>query len=123
MLSRLVLTTAATFALVLARLAGFVVSSPFPGAHVGRTQRAGLVGALAWGATMFAPSASAPTELGYTLIAAVVVEVACGLLIGIAFRLVFMAAEVTGQMLSQAVGLSTASILNPTVEAQDVILA
>jgi flagellar biosynthetic protein FliR len=123
MLERLALTYAATFALVLSRIAGFVVVSPFPGANVGRTQRVGLVFGLAWVATLYAPAAAAPREIALPLLFAAVQELACGLVIGLAFRFLFMAAEVAGQLLSQAVGLSSATTLNPTLGAQDMILS
>jgi flagellar biosynthesis protein FliR len=123
MFERLVATSAVAFALIVARLAGFIVSSPFPGANVGKTQRVGLVMALALVVTAYAPTGSAPSSLDVDLVPAALRELGCGLVLGIGFRFVFMAAEVAGQLLSQAVGLSSASMLNPTIEAQDVILA
>jgi flagellar biosynthetic protein FliR len=117
------LNYAATWALVGARISGFVVVSPFPGAHVATTQRIGLVAALAWVASTFAPSDAVPSELGLPLVASAVTELGCGLVIGLAFRFLFLAAEVSGQLLSEAIGLSAASVLNPTIDAQDAILA
>src|SRR5262249_30108443 len=54
------MTQAAAFGLILSRLAGFVVASPFPGNHVGATQRVGLVVVLAWVTSLFAPTSAAP---------------------------------------------------------------
>ncbi len=123
MFQHLALSYAAMWALVGARISGFVVVSPFPGANVGTTPRIGLVAALSWAASLFAPADAVPHEIGLPLLVAVACELGCGLLIGIAFRFVFMAAEVSGQLLSEGIGLSTASILNPTIEAQDAIFA
>jgi flagellar biosynthetic protein FliR len=122
MLETIVLGQAITWVLVGSRIAGFVVGSPFPGANVPPMQRVGLVAGLAWVASMFATSAHAPRELGLALFGATALEFACGVAIGLTFRLIFLAADITGQLLSQAVGLSSASILNPTLEAQDTVL-
>src|SRR4051812_27252183 len=110
------------FSLVVSRLAGFIVVSPFPGNHVGATQRVGLVAVLAWVASLFAPTLAAPQEIGARLLAASVAELLFGVAMGFAFRLVFAAAEVLGQVLSQAVGLSTAAVLNPALDSQDTPL-
>jgi flagellar biosynthetic protein FliR len=50
-------------------------------------------------------------------------EVGVGLVIGIAFRMLFFAGEVLGQVVSQAIGLSSPSVLNPTIESEDAIMA
>jgi flagellar biosynthetic protein FliR len=121
-LEDIVLGYAATWALVASRVAGFVVTSPFPGSNVPTTQRVGLVAVLTWIVTSFASIHSAPQGLGPALVAGAAVELGTGLVMGLAFRFVFMAAEVAGQLLSQAVGLSSVSVLNPTVGAQDAIL-
>ena len=114
---------AIAWALVAVRLAGFVVGSPFPGAYVSNTQRVGLVVVLAWAASMFAPSSDLPTELGLNAAGAAAGAVAGGVAIGIAFRMLFMAADTVGQVLAEATGLSSASVMNPTVEAEDTIMS
>jgi flagellar biosynthesis protein FliR len=123
MLNALILGYAATFTLMVSRITGFVVGSPFPGDHVSATQRVGLVAGLAWVATMFAPMSSIPREIGPRLAAASILELGCGLVIGLAFRFIMTAAEVAGQVLAHAVGLSSPSVLNPTLDAQDSILS
>jgi flagellar biosynthetic protein FliR len=123
MLNTLILTYAAMFTLMVSRISGFVVTSPFPGAHVSGTQRVGLVAGLAFAASMIAPMSNVPHEIGTRLVGAAALELGCGLVIGFAFRFVMTAAEVAGQVLSQAVGLSSPSILNPTVETQDSVLS
>jgi flagellar biosynthetic protein FliR len=122
-LSRLIMANAALFALVATRIAGFVVVSPFPGQNVSRTQRAGLVVVLAWVATSFAPALGAPQEFDLELAARAALELGCGLIVGIAFRLVFAAAEVLGSVLGQMTGLGAPSILNPTLDAVETPVA
>lgn len=121
-LSTLLLSSASLFALVASRITGFVVVSPFPGQNVGVTQRISLVLALAWIATTFAPAAQVPHALDLSLAGRAVLEIACGLVIGCAFRLVFSAAEVLGAVLGQATGLGSATVLNPTIGAPDTAI-
>jgi flagellar biosynthetic protein FliR len=123
MLEALLLSRSLGFALVVARIAGFVLTSPFPGAHVSLTQRVGLVATLSWLVSGFVPTTSVPRSLNLDLFLHVGIEVGTGLAIGVAFRLLFFAGEVLGQVVSQAVGLSSPSVLNPTIENEDAILA
>jgi flagellar biosynthetic protein FliR len=113
---------AAAFALVMSRLSGFVVVSPFPGNNVPAMQRVGLVVVLAWVTSLFAPTAAVPADLGMHLIMSAMLELGCGLAIGFAFRLVFSASEVLGAVLSQATGLSAATVLNPASDSHDSAL-
>jgi flagellar biosynthetic protein FliR len=112
---------ALSFGLVFSRVAGFVAASPFPGNNVAVSQRVGLTVVLAWLAATVVP-APALTLDGRCVLGALL-EVGCGVTMGLAFRFVFAAAEVLGQNLSQATGLSTPSVLNPTLETQDAPLA
>jgi flagellar biosynthetic protein FliR len=123
MLESLVASQAAGFALVLARIAGFVVVSPFPGANVSSTQRVGLVAVLAWIASSFAPVSHAPHEIGLPLALAAALEIGCGVVIGAAFRFLILAADFLGQVLSHAIGLSMASVLNPLQGDQDTVVS
>ncbi len=123
LLERLLLTNAATYALVVARLSGFVVVSPFPGNQVTRTARVTLVAVLAWICASFAPTVNAPTTLDLALALVVCRELAIGLIVGLTFQAVFWVAEITGQIASQAVGLSQPSTLNPTLGTQDMVLS
>jgi flagellar biosynthetic protein FliR len=113
---------AALFALVASRIIGFVVVSPFPGQHVGRTQRASLVVALAWIVSSFAPGPPAHAELDLALAGHAAIELGCGLVMGIAFHLVFAAADVLGGLLGPATGLSTPSVLNPALGAPETVV-
>ncbi len=123
MLEALLLSSSVGYALVGARLSGFVLTSPFPGAHVSMSQRVGLVVVLSWLASGFAPMVAVPPGLSVGLFFHVGVEVGVGLAIGVSFRMLFFAGEVLGQVVSQAVGLSSPSVLNPTIENEDAIMA
>lgn len=117
-LRALALSHAAAWALAACRIGAWVASSPFPGSYVSATQRVGLVVVLA----LFAGPLAAPPRplpLDPSLAGSVLAEVACGVVMGLAFRLVFSAADVLGQGLSQATGLSSPTALNPTLEAPD----
>lgn len=120
-LETLVLANASLFSLAACRIAGFVVSSPFPGQNVGRTQRVTLVVVLAWIAASIAPREHGSARLGIDLIGKCGLEVGFGSIIGSAFRFVFSAAEVLGGTLGQASGIASASTLNPTLEATDTV--
>ncbi|MGA7122592.1 MAG: flagellar biosynthetic protein FliR [Polyangiaceae bacterium] len=122
-LERLIVESAGLFALSASRIAGFVLISPFPGQNVSRTQRATLVVVLAWVTMSFAPNASVPKELGLQLVGQAALEIACGLVVGIAFHFVFAAAEVLGAVLGQMTGLSSPSVLNPTMDAPETAIA
>lgn len=110
---------AALFALVASRVAGFVVVSPFPGQGIGVTQRVGLVVVLSWVACSFAQATQALPEFGLPLAGGAAVEIGCGVVIGVAFRFVFAAAEALGGLLGLATGLSTPSLFNPALGAQE----
>ncbi len=118
----LVMANASLFALVASRVTGFILVSPFPGQNVSRTQRVSLLLALSWIATTFAPSGGAPRKLDLELVGLAILEVACGLLVGVAFRFVFAAAEVLGSVLGQLTGLASPSVLNPTIDASDTVI-
>lgn len=119
-LSDLVLEHVLSFTLVWTRLAGFVVVSPFPGDHVSRRQRAGLVAGIAFMTTLYLTPQ--PLKLDATLIPLVATEMGIGLLIGLAFRILTTAADVMGDLISQAVGLGTPAILNPVSGVQDTVI-
>jgi flagellar biosynthetic protein FliR len=122
-LTSVLLANASLFALVASRIGGFVVVSPFPGQNVGKRQRVGLVVVLAWVACAFAPAEGAPRSLGLDLVGSALLEVIWGVLIGVAFRLMFAAAEVLGEVLGLVTGLGTPSVLNPTLDAAETPIA
>jgi flagellar biosynthetic protein FliR len=120
-LAALALANASRFSLAACRIAGFVISSPFPGQNVGRTQRVTLVVVLAWIATSLAPPEPAPPLLGLDFAGRCAEEIGCGLIVGSAFRFIFSAAEVLGTTLGQATGIASAAIMNPTLDTTDSV--
>jgi flagellar biosynthetic protein FliR len=118
-LAGLLWVNASVFALVASRIAGFVVASPFPGRNVGVKQRVGLVVVLTWVCCASAPPGPAAGALDLALAGRAALEVACGIVIGMVFQFTFAAAEVLGGAMSQATGLSTATVLNPTLDAPE----
>ncbi len=125
MLAEAFLNQALVFALVLARMSGFVVVSPWPGAYVGVEQRTGLTIVLSFFAMFFGANATHPPEVhldGFLLIQTAM-EFGIGLVIGIAFRMVLAAAEIMGEVVSQSVGLGTPSLLNPALGIQDTVIS
>jgi flagellar biosynthesis protein FliR len=123
MLAGLLLSRAVGFGLVVSRLSGFVLLSPFPGAHVSTSQRVGLVAVLAWVASAAVPAGASTGTLGLALLLQCATEIGVGLAIGLTFRLLFFAGESLGQVVSQAIGLSSPSVLNPTIENEDALVA
>ncbi len=123
MLASLALWQVMAFGLVLARIAGFVAVSPFPTASVSRTQRVALVAVLSWAASAYVPIHRVPRALDLTMLLAASTEVGCGLVMGSAFRFVYVAADFLGHIASQAIGLSMASVLNPAIGGEDVALS
>lgn len=121
-LARELVPYALTASLTFSRTAGFVVTSPFPGRHVAATQRVGLALTIAWMAGMVLPPLAWSPGLDGRTVGAAISEFALGVTIGATFRLVFSAAEVLSQNLSQAVGLSAPSVFNPTIESQESAL-
>lgn len=118
-LARELVPFALTASLSFSRIAGFVVSSPFPGNHAAPTQRLGLAVTLAWMAASILPPPAWAPGLDARTAGAAVVELTVGLVLGAAFRAVFSAAEILAQNLSQATGLSSPSVFNPTLETQE----
>jgi flagellar biosynthetic protein FliR len=118
-LARLLWVNASVFALVASRIAGFVVASPFPGRNVGATQRIGLVVVLTWLCCAMAPPGPGAGTLDLQLAGRAVLEAACGIVIGMVFQFTFTAADILGGVLSQATGLSSATVLNPTLDAPE----
>jgi flagellar biosynthetic protein FliR len=122
-LAGLLWADASLFALVASRIAGFVVASPFPGRNVGVTQRVGLVVVLTWLTIGNAPrDGVAGAALDLALGGRAVLEVACGIVIGMVFRFTFAAAEILAGALSQATGLSSASVFNPAMDAPETAI-
>lgn len=118
-LARELLPRALALALTFTRAAGFVTAAPFPGRQVGPMQRVGLALALTAVAGGFVPAPSAPPALDARLAAASASELGVGVLLGVAFRFSFAAAEMLSQAVAQASGLASPTTFNPTLEAQE----
>ncbi|MFO0611661.1 MAG: flagellar biosynthetic protein FliR [Polyangiaceae bacterium] len=133
----LVLSELVAFGLITCRIAGFVVASPFPGAHVPRSQKVGLVLALSWfvASMRWAPAAvGARALLGAmgqqpefavdaSLIPLVWSELGVGLLVGLVVRTALSAAEIAGEFISHATGLSSASVFDPFAGVESTVLS
>lgn len=113
------LAQASLLALVAARIAGFVVTSPFPGERLPATARLALVVVLAFLAASFVPATAVKPELGLALIVAAITEFVCGVMIGAAFRFLLSAADVVGGVSAQSSGLGAASLYDPSIGAPD----
>ncbi|HEX7666745.1 MAG TPA: flagellar biosynthetic protein FliR [Polyangiaceae bacterium] len=122
MLESMLLREAGGFALVASRIGGFVVGSPFPGNYVSKTQRVGLVLVLGWVATPIANFGSVPIGLNAGLVVSSVLEIACGIAIGLTFRFVIAAGEVAGSAIAQASGLNSATTMNPSTQSAETAL-
>ena len=109
--------------LVVARIAGFVVASPFPGSDVPRTQKVGLVCALAYISMLYVPAPAAPLTFEPMNLLKAAIEVTFGVAIAFALRLLLAAAEVCGELVSQGVGLGAPSMMNPTLGAEESALS
>ncbi len=119
MLAELVLSRVTTLMLVVARLAGFVAVSPFPGPEIAMQARVGLVLLLAWPVTLQAGGALGPPSIG--LVPVIATELGCGVAMALAFRLTLSAADLVGTMTAQALGLSSASLFDPATEQTDSV--
>lgn len=119
MLEAMLLGHAAMFSLVVSRIAGFVVASPFPGTEVPATQRVGLVVVLSLLVTSMLTTPSAPLPLDLTLVGPATCELGAGLVIGLAFRFTLSVADVLGGVLSHSIGLGTPSLFNPALGTHD----
>jgi flagellar biosynthetic protein FliR len=120
---RALLATAVGFALALVRMTGFIIVSPFPGANVGRVQRAGLAAVLAVFVSPYVSVPDGKAAVDLTVAVTASTELLCGVVMGAAFRFLYVAAEFLGPLASQSVGLSMASVLNPSIAGEDTALS
>ncbi|MFO0553009.1 MAG: flagellar biosynthetic protein FliR [Polyangiaceae bacterium] len=111
------------YLLIAVRITGFVAVSPFPGAYAPRHAKVGLVMTLSFFATAMAEDPVAPLTLDLGLGRLVVSEVALGLLMGFIVRIAFAAAETAGDVTSHALGLSSASLFDPSTGAQETVIS
>lgn len=117
------LAEAAAFVLATARVAGFVVSSPFPGKNVPNKARIGLVLLLAWVAHAAMPARSAGLGFDLALLGGVPVELGVGLVIGFTVRVTYSAAEILGGSFAQATGLTMGAVYDPSLGTEDPVPA
>jgi len=118
-LARLALGRFLVVALVVCRVSGFVLVSPFPGSNFPRPQRVGLVLAVAWIAAFNAKQPDELLRVDLTLVLAAWSELAIGILIGFVFRILLSAAEVAGEVVSHATGLGSPSLFDPSLGGEE----
>ncbi len=113
MLRDLLVGQALFFLLLLTRVLGFVLTSPFPSEHMPRTVKVGFALVIAFFCSTLATPPAARLVLDMSLALPIASELGLGLLIGFAFRLLMTAADVAGDLIGQATGLGSASLFNP----------
>ena len=111
------------FSLIVTRIGGFILASPFPGNYVPDRQRVGLMLVLAF----FVTFAVAPTPTHLALDGKIPLilagEFGVGVLAGAAYRFTLAAADVVADMVSHSTSLATPSVLNPLLGTPDTPLA
>lgn len=136
-LGSLVLSEVLAFGLISCRVGGFVVASPFPGPNVPRAQKVGLVLALSflvastrWSVAGIGPRTvmslvgmRAEFSVDMGLVPMVWSELAIGLAIGFVVRVSLSAAEIAGEFVSHATGLSSASVFDPFAGVEATVLS
>lgn len=105
------------FALVVTRMAAFVVVSPFPPPSIPTQVRIGFTLALSLAAAPLAMGGKMPA-VGVPLVVAAIGEVMTGSAIGFVFKVGLSAAEVLGQSVAHAAGLTMAASYDPTQGSQ-----
>ena len=105
------------FALVVTRMAAFVVVSPFPPPSIPTQVRIGFTLALSLAAAPLAMGGKMPA-VGLPLFVAAIGEIMTGSAIGFVFKVGMSAADVLGQGIAHASGLSMAASYDPTQGAQ-----
>lgn len=119
MLRDLVLREVLIALLMFCRIAGFLLTSPYPGEHVPRTGRVGLALSLSFFCSTIAapPAIAIAFDLG--LVLPIATELGIGLSSGFVFRLLLSAADVAGELVSQSSGLGSAQLFNPLFGAHE----
>ncbi|MBX3206257.1 MAG: flagellar biosynthetic protein FliR [Labilithrix sp.] len=114
------LAEAAAFVLAATRVAGFVVTSPFPGRNVPSRAKVGLVLMLAWIARAVQPAAP-DLGLDLALFGLVPGELGIGIVMGFTVRVTFSAAEMLGSSFAQGTGLTFGQVYDPTLGGEDSV--
>jgi flagellar biosynthetic protein FliR len=118
----LVLSEMAAYVLAVARVAGFVVTSPFPGRNVPNRAKIGLVLMLAWVARSIQP-AKVGLGLDFALFGLVPGELGLGIVMGFTVRIAFSAAELLGLAFAQGTSLTLGSVFDPALGTDDPVPA
>ncbi len=116
-----VISTAALMALVLCRIGGFIVISPFPGAWIPKKPKVALLISLAFTVGLSMPE-NHELRLDMLLLPAAVNDFFVGLMIGGTFRFVLSAADFMAGMVSQASWLSAPVSMNPEMGGQSQVM-
>lgn len=124
-IASIVTAEAAAFALAVARVAGFVVVSPFPGRNVPSKAKIGLILLLAFLARAAVPQLgiAGPLSVNLTLMGLVPAELGIGLIIGFTVRVTYAAAEILGVSFAQATGLTMGAVYDPNLGSEDPVTA
>ncbi|HVH43279.1 MAG TPA: flagellar biosynthetic protein FliR [Labilithrix sp.] len=110
----------AALVLAVTRIAGFVITSPFPGKNVPNKAKIGLVIMLAWIARAAQP-ATPQLSLDLALLGFVPAELGIGIVIGFTVRVTFSAAEILGSSFAQATGLTFGQVYDPALGTEDSV--
>jgi flagellar biosynthetic protein FliR len=78
---------------------------------------------LSWVAFSMAPASGTPETIDADLVGCGVVEVVCGLTLGLAFRSLLAAGDVLGSLVGQMTGHATPTVMNPTLAAEDTAVS
>lgn len=125
-LQAIALAEGAAFMLAVARVAGFIVASPFPGRNVPTKIKIGLVLMLAFVARAAQPAtAIASNDLGLelALLSLVPGELGIGVVMGFTVRVTFAVAEILGASFAQATGLTFGQLFDPALGTEDAVPA
>lgn len=122
MLRDLLLREAILFGFLFTRIAGFILTSPFPGEHVPKTARLALAITLAFFVRTILNGNPPAPQLGIDTVLALTGELVIGALIGFVFRLLVSAGDVVGDLISQASGLGSASVMNPLFGQHETVI-
>jgi flagellar biosynthesis protein FliR len=123
MLRDLLTREAVLFSLLFSRVGGFVLTSPFPGERVPKSSRLAFALFIAFFCRTIDDGPKSGLGFDIALAPAVVNELALGIVIGFVFRIFTSAAEIAGDVISQAVGLGSASVMNPLFGANETVVS
>jgi flagellar biosynthetic protein FliR len=111
--------------LLMARVSGLLLSAPiFSTGFVPRVVKVGLILVLTMFFSFAGPMPSVPLGAHWlTLSVAMLGEIACGVAIGLAAQLVYLAVQQAGIILSQQMGMTDAEVIDPTANQENESMA